>query len=277
MLAGHGQRAALQGDRPVIIRRTLLSIFVFTTLISTGARAAPLFGRGVVGLPILSFTFENLPPETIITNEVISGPDVIERTTGGGVANADLFIPESNFSLAGLSGSASLDLQGPGSAFVSMSAVVRTTITTEVVPQSPPFAQRLAIGPTTSINLTDFTDAKASFGYRLAMTLFPDEENLTIFDQRDRHECVRTGERFCNTFFDFSQADAFFPFNPGRPTMFDTLLRYDASLESLAISVPEPPTLTLMLAALVLFGGRAIGGSRGLVRRGGVTGEGSPS
>jgi hypothetical protein len=217
-----------------------------------------LFSRGIVGLPILRFTFENLPEGTVLTNEILSGPTVIESSTGGGIAEGDLFIPQSDSQLAGLSGSASVDLEGSGSAFVSLSGKVRTTIMTEVVPQSPPFFQRIAVGPTTSVDLMEFIDVKGSFAYRLTMNLFPEEENFSVFDQVGRYECVRTGDAICSTFYDFAQADAFFPISPQRPVVFDTFISYTASLESLAVQVPEPPPLPLMITALALIGGLGV-------------------
>ena len=85
------------------------------------------------------------------------------------------------------------------------------------------------------------------------MNLFPEEENFSVFDQVGRYECVRTGDAICSTFYDFAQADAFFPINPQRPVVFDTFLSYTASVESLAVQMPEPPLLPLMIMALVLI------------------------
>lgn len=240
----------------VAVKVIALSLLVLAGS-SPAAMSAPLFGRGIVGLPILSFTFENLPEGAFIDNKIISGPFVIESSTGGGIADGELLIPESGSILAGLLGSASLDLSSPGSSSVRLGATVRTTITTPVVPQSPAFSQTVAIGPTTSVDLTEITDARASFGYRLGISLFPDDENIVVFDQAARYECVRTADRFCITFYDFVQADAFFPVTPDRPTVFNTFLSYTATLESIAVEVPEPAPLALMITALALAGGVA--------------------
>ena len=91
----------------VAVKVIALSLLVLAGS-SPAAMSAPLFGRGIVGLPILSFTFENLPEGAFIDNKIISGPFVIESSTGGGIADGELLIPESGSILAGLLGSAGL-------------------------------------------------------------------------------------------------------------------------------------------------------------------------
>jgi hypothetical protein len=62
-LAHFGVRSdrTAQGAPPMNAVRNLTLALLVMISAPTGAISAPLFSRGIVGLPILRFTFENLP------------------------------------------------------------------------------------------------------------------------------------------------------------------------------------------------------------------------
>ena len=98
------------------------------------------------------------PPGFVVFNEYLTKPSAVISTTGGGVGQADIFAPEgisqpipgSGLSgFGGMQATFSLGLEGPGSVELTMSGKVRTTVTTDVLPQEPPFpVSFINLGPT---------------------------------------------------------------------------------------------------------------------------------
>jgi hypothetical protein len=241
---------------------SILRIFALSCLLSilpaSAALSGPVQDRGIFGSPQLRFTFQDLPEGSIVSSESLLGPAVVESSTGGGFAEGNLSATEGvaeggGFGEAGLRGSATLALDGPGSARVSLSGKVRTTKTTPVLPDRPFADQTIIVGPNTFIDIGELTGARWTLSYAFSADLWPDEENISIIDEGSRRECTQAPGISCSTFFDINSAPAFLPVRPGRPLVFDTFLSYDATLEIPAVAVAEPPPLFLAIPALTLL------------------------
>jgi hypothetical protein len=112
------------------------------------AQAAPITNPKIIGGPVVTVTFADTPPGFVIFNEYLTEPSAVILTTGGGVGQADIFAPEGIAQpipgpglsgLGGIQGSFLLGLEGPGSVELALNGKVRTTVTTTVLQQDPPF------------------------------------------------------------------------------------------------------------------------------------------
>lgn len=227
--------------------RLFTGVLFIACAASTSARAVP-FIAPVFGTPVVGIDFANSQFDVSISSEPLLGPTVTETRTGGGVVNSNL----SAFS-DGLHGSATLDLVGPGFAGVTMSAKLRTTVTTLSAPEFPPLSPQLVIGPNTFVDLQGLGDVRFTLSYALLITAFPGEGDFDIVDSGGNYECVQSGDRVCSTFFDIATADTFFRLTPGSPIVYDTSLRYSVSLESLPVRIAEPASGALIALPLILL------------------------
>ncbi|UEM07927.1 hypothetical protein JL101_034240 (plasmid) [Skermanella rosea] len=239
--------------------KTLALLSLILAAVPAGAGAEPFLGIAISGTPVIGLRYENVPPDFLVSSEHIIEPAAVGSATGGGRASAGLFGSEgisTGESLVGLIGSAGLDLDGRGTARVSLEGRVRTTATTSTpAPEEPPFfTSSISVGPNTFIDLQELEDVRYSLFYDFSVLLVSGQEEIELFNRVNRSECVQTGERRCSTFFDFGSGP--FPLlpSPGRPVVFDTILRYTATLESLAVPVDEPAPRSLMITALALLG-----------------------
>lgn len=244
---------------------TLALASLILAALSAGARAEPFLGAAIVGTPVIGLRYENVPTDFLLSSEHIVEPGVAISTDGGGSASGSLFGSEgisTGETLTGLIGSASLDLDGRGSARVGLEGRVRTSATLATpAPEEPPFVSSIVVGPNTFIDLQELENVKYSLFYNFSVVLISGQEEIELFNRIVRAECAQTGETRCSTFFD--SASGPFPLlpSPGRPVIFDTVLRYTATLESLAVPVDEPAPASLMITVLALLG------ISGLVRR----------
>ncbi|UEM25355.1 hypothetical protein JL100_035465 (plasmid) [Skermanella mucosa] len=241
------------------LAKTLALVWLMLAAAPAGARSEPFLGAAIVGTPVIGLRYENVPTDFLVSSEHIFEPTVSSSATGGGSASGSLFGSEGVSTgefLTGLAGSASLDLDGRGAAQVSLAGRVRTTATvTAPAPGEPPFfTSSITVGPNTFIELQELEDVRYSLFYNFSVVLPSGEGDIELFNRTNRAECVQTGETRCSTFFDSGSGP--FPLipSPERPVVFDTVLRYTATLESLAVPVDEPAPASLMITALALLG-----------------------
>ena len=231
------------------------------------AQAAPVANPSIIGSPTVAATFVNTPLGFVIFNEYLTKPTAVITTTGGGVGQADIFAPEgisqpipgpglSGF--GGIQAPFSLGLAGPGSVELTLSGKVRTTLTTDVLPQEPPFPESfINLGPNTQITGGGFSPIRYVLDWDLMVSFSQEGRQSESRRTARRIECPNTVGIICEDVYDFSTFDNFFMPSPGVPSIIETTMNYTIPLESRTVEVPEPAPSSLLTVALVMIGSLA--------------------
>lgn len=244
---------------------------------SISAQATPIANPIIIGAPTIAVTFANTPPGFVIFNEYLIEPSVTLTATGGGVGQADIFapvgiaqpIPGPNLSgFGGIQVPFTLGLDGRGSVELAMRGKVRTTVTTTVLPEEPPFPESfIDIGPNTQIISAGAGPIRFVLDWDLAVALSQEDREPETRRSARRIECPNSIGIVCEQAYDISILDNNFMPRPGVPSIIETTMNYVVTLESRPLAIPEPAGWPLMTMAAITVGWIAFTGRGGKMAR----------